>query len=267
MAVRPNRCFTYPPQCGILSTRGISMNGRTVDLSYVVNHCELMATEHKMLAAQSGPRRNENLAKAQAADEIAAHFRDAGEGIAPAQEVEEVARQIDPKLYAAYDALMQRLLSEGADEGYANRVANATYGSELADARTQAAESIAAALGVDPVEAGYDKGISDAIAWHESQAAEAERMGSVEKSGERKGKYRERASRHRLYAKRMREDLEAARMIDRERRRLDEERKEPMLPFGRRSEAETHKEEEGIPLEVQRRFLKKSEVMDDEGFV
>jgi hypothetical protein len=250
-----------------MSTRGISMNGRTVDLSYVVNHCELMATEHKMLAAQSGPRRNENLAKAQAADEIAAHFRDAGEGVAPPQEVEGVARQIDPKLYAAYDALMQRLLSEGADEGYAARVAEATYGSELADARAQAAESIANALGVDPAEAGYDKGLSDAIAWHESQAATADRMESIEKTGERKGKYRQRANRHRLYAKRMREDLEAARSIDRERLRIDAERKEPMLPFGRQAGPNVRKEEEGIPLEVQRMFLKKGEVMDDEGFV
>jgi hypothetical protein len=242
------------------------MNGRTVDLSYVVNHCELVASEHKMLAAQGGQRRDENLAKAQAADEIAAHFRDAGEGMAPAQDIEDVARQIDPRLYAAYDAMVQRLLSEGADEGYAARAAEAAYGSELSEARAQAAESISNAIGADPADAGYDKGLADAIAWHESQAANAERLESVERTGERKGKYRQRANRHRLYAKRMREDLEAARSIERERRRLEDERKEPMLPFGRRGALET-KDEEGIPLEVQRRFLKKGEVMDDEGFV
>jgi len=241
------------------------MNGRTVDLSYVVNHCELVATEHKMLAAQAGPRRDENLAKAQAADEIAAHFRDAGETMAPAQQIEDVARQIDPRVYAAYDAMMQRLLSEGADEGYAARVAEATYGAELAEARAQAAESISNMIGADPADAGYDKGVADAIAWHESQAANAERMESVEKTGERKGKYRQRANRHRLYAKRMREDLEAARSLEKESRRI-EEAKEPMLPFGSRGPGEAAKEE-GIPLEIQRLFLKKGEVMDDEGFV
>lgn len=242
------------------------MNGRTVDLAYVVNHCELVGTEHKMLAVKAGPRRNEHLAMAQAADEIAAHFRDAGEGIAPPQEVEQVARQIDPVLYAAYDAMVQRLLSEGADEGYAARAAEATYGAELAEARSQASESISSAMGADPTDAGYDKGLADAIAWHESQAANADRMESVEKTAERKGKYRQRAGRHRLYAKRMREDLEAARSLERERRRADEERKEPMLPFAKKTSDRPKSEEEGIPLEIQRRFLKKGEVMDDEGF-
>lgn len=242
------------------------MSARTVDLAYVVNHCELVATEHKMLAAQSGPHRNENLAKAQAADDIAAHFREAGETQVPAQEVEDSARQIDPRTYAAYDALIRRLLSEGADESYAARVAEATYGAELAEARAQATESIANLMGIDPADAGYDKGIADAIAWHESQAANNDRLESIEKIGERKAKFRQRANRHRLYARRMREDLEAARAIDRERRRLEQERTEPMLPFGRRPLGEASREDEGIPIEVQRRFLKKGEVMDDEGF-
>ncbi len=240
------------------------MTRRSVDLDYVVNHCDLVATEHKMLSVSDAPRRNEHLAKAQAADEIAAHFRDGGEAMSPAHDVEDVARQIDPRTYAAYDALVRRMIEEGKDEAYALRVAEATYGADLSEARAQAADSIAAALSADPAEAGYDKGLADAIAWHEGEALKADRMESIERTGERKAKYRQRASRHRLYAKRMKEDLEAAKEIERQRRRVDEEAKEPLLPFGRHG---PDRKDEGIPLEVQRMFLRRGEVMDDEGFV
>lgn len=237
------------------------MSVRTVDLSYVVSHCELVSTEHKMLAARAGPRRDENLAKAQAAEDIAAHFRDAGETSVPAQQVEDSARQIDPRTYAAYDALVRRLLSEGADEGYAARVAEATYAAELAEARSQAHESIANLASIDPVDAAYDKGLADAVAWHESQALNADRLEAIERVGQRKDKYRQRANRHRLYARRMREDLDAARAIAAARTAAGRD-DQPLLPFGSRT-----RDDEGIPLEVQRMFLRKGEVMDDEGFV
>jgi hypothetical protein len=243
------------------------MDGRRIELSYVVSHCELVSTDHKLQAASGGPRRDEHMAKAQAAEEIASHFRDADEAGLPLHEIETAARERDPSTYAAYDALLLRLASEGADEGYALRVAEATYGLELSEARSSAAEALSAPLMGDSEDAGYDKGLADAIAWHETQALTADHMESSERIDVRKTKYRQRADRHRLYARKMKAELEGARIDAIAKRRTEREAVEPTLPFGRgMSTGQAEKESEGIPLAVQMRFLKKGEVFDDEGF-
>lgn len=249
--------------------------GQHIDLDYVVNYCEQEADKHKLLASyeaktsfgsvKDARKRDEHMSKSQMADELASHFRKADSDVLrSSREVETLAREIDPESFASFDAMVVRLKAGGSDESYALQAAQATYGDQLAEAYAKASSSVAADTSSTNAADPYMEGITDAIMWHEARAVEADVLERREPIKERKVNYAKRAARHRLYAKHMRQELLEARekAIG---AKVAKEVSEPVLPFPTGLKP-TGRTEEGIPLDVQMRFLKKTEVMDDEGW-
>ena len=250
--------------------------GEQVDVDYVVSFCEALADEHKMGAIREDQeafasvkdkrKRDSHIAKSTMADEIAGHFRNlSSDRIKPSAEVDELARQIDPDTFGRHESMVRRLVSEGADESYALRVAEETYGELLAEAREKASQSIQTdiAMPADTMQ-DFASGINAVVTWHEHRALISETAASHEKVEKRKTKFLARAQRHRLYAKHIRQDFEAQMAIRGNVRERAKDPTQPDLPFIRSSRG-PKPEEEGIPIEIQRAFMKKSEVFDDEG--
>lgn len=250
--------------------------GEQVDVDYVVSFCEALADEHKMGAIREDQeafasvkdkrKRDSHIAKSTMADEIAGHFRNLGaDRIKPSAEVDELARQIDPDTFGRHESMVRRLVGEGADESYALRVADETYGELLGEARDKASQSIQTdiAMPADTMQ-DFASGVDAVVTWHEQRALISETAASHEKVEIRKAKFLARAKRHRLYAKHIRQDFEtriATRGSQRERLR---DPSQPDLPFVRPSRG-PKPEEDGVPIEIQRAFMKRGEVFDDEG--
>lgn len=250
--------------------------GQQIDVDYVVSFCEAIADEHKLGAIREDQeafssvkdkrKRDAHIAKSTMADEIANHFRNPPpDRLKPSAEVDDLARQIDPETFARNEAMIRRLVADGADESYAMRVAEQTYGEALSEARDKAIQSMQTSdtMSGDTM-ADFASGVGAVIAWHERRALESENAAAGEHVATKKAKYASRAQRHRLYAKHILQEFQsqmAARPNVRERMR---DPAQPDLPFPRHSRS-APAEEEGIPLEVQRAFMRKSEVFDDEG--
>lgn len=259
---------------------------RQIDLDYVIGHCEQEADQHKMGAAYEAQtafssvkdqkKRDEHLAKAQMADQLAEHFRNhaaAQHAINP--EVEELARTIDPDAFASHDALISRVVAEGHDQDYASRVARASYGDRIDAAYEEAAASIQTEINNPDDSLDYEKGVEEVAKWHEQRALEAERLEQLETVPARKHKYGQRAKRHRLYAKQIRSDFSDKREEAALKRAKERDQEEPRLPLPRPElttraqgpgRSTPQKDSDDIPLEVQAAFRKKSEVFDDEGW-
>lgn len=252
---------------------------RYIELDYVVAHCELEAVNHKMLSVQEGKspstglrddkRRDEHLAKSNMAEELAKHFRAKSAGhIRSSPEVETLAREIDPDAFRSYDAMVARILAEGRHEQFALDVAQATYGERMDLALDQACDSVKNALSSPSDAIGYDQGIEAAANWHDQRAFEADRLEQMETVPQRKAKYQQRAKRHRLYAKQLRQEFAEQKALQLERLRDNSAQAQLKLELATPEIAsKTGPEvEDGIPLAVQRAFLKKGEVFDDEGW-
>lgn len=241
-----------------------------IELDYVVSYCQDISDTHKMLAAKEQlgafasvkdqKKRDEYLAKAQIADSIADHFRTQSGGN-PTQnpEIDRLAREIAPEVFASYDAMVHRMLAKGNDEGYARHAAQAIYGDGISTALEKASESIAVDSSDDYD--SYSRGLSDAINWHEAQAREADLLERNEPVATKKARYAKRAARHRLYAKYMRQDLLEKRAMEQSKARTASPSASPAIEL----QPGRDLGEEGIPIEVQMRFRKKSESFDDEG--
>lgn len=250
--------------------------GVQVDVEYVIRFCETLADQHKIDAAyedqssfssvKDKAKRDAHIAKSTMADEIANHFRNLeADRLKPSAEVDDLARQVDPETFSRHEAMVRRLVTDGSDESYAIRMADDTYGELLAIAREKASQSIQNETGM-PADSMQDfaSGVDAVIGWHERRALEQENAASRETVSEKKAKYLSRAKRHRLYAKHILQDFQermAARTRAMERQR---DERQPTLPFPR-SRSIAPAKDEGVPLEVQRMFLKKGEVFDDEG--
>lgn len=256
---------------------------RYIELDYVVSHCEMEATTHKLLSvkegqlASSGLRndkvRDEHIAKSNMADELARHFRAKSVGhIRANPEVETLAREIDPDAFNSHEQMVARIIAEGHHTQYALDIAQATYGERMDAALDQACESVQNALGSPSEAIGYDQGIEAAAQWHEQRAFEADRLEQLETVPQRKAKYAQRAKRHRLFAKQMREEFaeNKARKIERlavqARAKHSQLKLELDCPAARDGRPRPSGAEEGIPLAVQMAFMKKGEVFDDEGW-
>lgn len=250
--------------------------GQQIDVDYVVSFCEAIADEHKLGAIREDQdafssvkdkrKRDAHIAKSTMADEIAEHFRNPPpDRMKPSAEVDDLARQIDPETFARNEAMIRRLVTDGQDESYAMRVAEQTYGEALSEAREKALLSMQTetAMPADTM-ADFASGVGAVIGWHERRALESENAAASEHVAVRKAKFVSRAQRHRLYAKYILQEFESkmtARPNVRERLR---DPSQPDLPFPKFTRP-APVEEEGIPIEVQRAFMRKSEVFDDEG--
>lgn len=246
------------------------MTGKSISLDYVVSQCSEYAFQQQLAASRTSRTKEPDkhtalLGRADAGTYLADFFRNAdlADHLHANPEVENLAREIDPDAFASYDAMIARLKNEGSDHSYAMHVAEAAYGERLETARSKASESIETAGADSESFDAFTQGLEAAIAWHESQAIQADAMERRETVRERKIKFNQRAQRHRLYAKHIRHDLVDQRRAEREASRSDD-RSQPSLPLL----APTQSRDDGdhIPIEVQMRYLKKTEVMDDEGF-
>ena len=250
--------------------------GVQVDIDYVVRFCESLADKHKIDAAyedqssfssvKDKAKRDSHLAKSMMADEIANHFRNLeADRLKPSAEVDDLARQVDPETFARHEAMVRRLITGGADESYAMRMADDTYGELLADARERAAQSIQTdnAMSADTMQ-DFASGVDAVIGWHERRALEQENAAGRETISERKAKYLSRAKRHRLYAKHILQEFQEKMATRRQTLDTQKDERQPTLPFPSSRSAMPPKDE-GVPIEVQRMFLKKGEVFDDEG--
>jgi hypothetical protein len=147
--------------------------------------------------------------------------------------------------------MLDRLRGQGVDEGEAARSAQITYGPEMDEARRAARRALESERDADGDQSAYDRGFEDAILWHEERAREAENLAAQEQNGERKAKLRQRAERHRLYARHMRshqaERIAALQRSASHQRQLDAQ-------------------QQALPLEVQAAFLKRTDNVAGEAF-
>lgn len=248
------------------------MTPAAMNIKAIANICQARALEFRRLAAherktafnsaKDHDKALEFEAKAQALEQLASDLiagRISDSSGEQAIEIDDLAREIAPDSFANYEAMLQRLRNQGYDDGQAIRSANAVYGAELENAQEIARRSIGAVNTASAGEdSGYDLGFLDAAEWHEMKARDAELAEAREPLPERKLKFRQRADRHRLYARLMRKDLEAIRQQRRNQiiEGLRQSNQQQELALG---DAE-------IPMEVQYAFYKKSGDLPGEAF-
>lgn len=189
-----------------------------LSINQVVEACRQRAFDYQAKAAQvraSGDRDKdlEYSAKAQAINQLIEEILPrTGPSQQPSdQEIDALARRLEPKLYASFDALVSKLRLENHDDGYVVEAVEAIYGESLSQAR----EKAQAALTQPPspsngAAAAYAQGVADAVKWHIRHARLAEAMEAKEQDPSKKNKLRQRAARHKLYADAMRTDFEKA---------------------------------------------------------
>ena len=249
-------------------------NSQAIDIDYAVSYCESISAKHKNLAADfsnSGAKGNaekyqEHISKAQMADEIAAHFsglENRKDRASP--EVEERAKKITPEPFASRKAMIKRLKDQGRNDEYAIEMADATYGRDIDQAFDDAAESLRLEQEAEKSLLPYLSGLEDAIQWHLHKANQAEAKGNNSRNPKHRQKYSSRAERHRLFAKYIKIDLVDAKNKQYELEREHDNAQQSLSlkpPMG----GARAQNEKGVPIEVQIAFMKKSEVMDDEGW-
>lgn len=248
------------------------MTQQTHNIRAIAEICQARALEYRRLAAHEqktafGSAKDHDKAlefeaKAQALEQLASDLIAGRLYEAPSEkssEIDDLAREIAPDTFANYEAMLQRLRDQGCDDGHAIRSANAVYGAEIEAAQEIARRSYgntSQEAGSD--DAGYDLGFLDAAMWHEQKAKDAELQESRESIPARKVKFRQRAERHRLYARMLRSDLETLKKARRSQiiKRLRQSSSQKELALG-----DSH-----IPLEVQYAFLKRNGDLPDETF-
>lgn len=230
----------------------------------IVEFCRQQADKHKLDAASAPSKalHDEYVARAMMAEFIAEHFNELSTHQDLSDpEVQNLAREISPAVFETYDSMITRLCHEGHDPAYARRIAMDTYGEQITSALEQASAAISAENSASQNFDAYSRGFEDAILWHVSQATEADRLAKRENTPPRQAKFLTIAKRHRAYADHLRTDLAAKRDT-----RIKEQ--SPKLENGSQLPTRISRgpKEEGVPLAVQAAFMKKTEVMDDEGW-
>lgn len=201
------------------------MAQQTLSMKFIVELCEAKAMDFRTAAAREKPgsfssaknrdKAIEFEAKAQALDQLIDDLVTGKFAVStpkPAAHIEALARTIDPKAFADFDAMVIRLRSEGRDDAYVISAAEAIFGEAIQNARELARVTVDNEDGPAAAEAdAYRRGIRDAIAWHEHHAREADTLEASEHLPDKKIKFRKRAARHRLYAKAMQGAFDAQR--------------------------------------------------------
>ncbi|QAY80152.1 hypothetical protein [Sphingosinicella sp. BN140058] len=233
------------------------MSDQTVSVAAVVRTCRSYAQSYRDDAhahLSANPALSVELeAKAQAAEELASEFEttllsatahDLGTSL------DALARQIDPDAFAGFDSMIQRLRAEGNDEVHAIKLARAAYDTAMDNARAEAANSLADDLDIpDGGEDAYGRGFLDACLWHEDRAQELDALEAQALLVPEKLKFHQRAQRHRLYAKVMREHLTEKLEHDRQAARAKHPHSDRYPGISATEPA--------IPLAVQAAFLKR----------
>lgn len=236
---------------------------RRFSLREVLEVCESKAMQHKVKALhEQGQRDRDKMLKANAMGfacmDIADTFQKmagaASNDPATAEKIDLLARELDPQAFTDYEAMIHRLRQENHDDGYALQKALSIYGDAMEAAREKARDNLANTEEEDQSLSEYTRGIEDAIHWHEIRAREAELQEARETLPARKVKYRQRSERHRLYARKMREDL--SEMVQ------QRARASKMADKNAARQASLPLQESGIPLEIQQAHLRKNEVLD-----
>ena len=262
-------------------------SGRTVSIDQVTSFCVAKANENRVHANRKGLNaskshgdrlhRERHLAMAVMADAIGAHFETLPDD-RTSDETLRCARRLDPDAFAKREAMIERLLEEGADRSYAERAATATWGarvsSAVAAARRMDEAGASSSIGSDD----FAIGVEAVAAWHDRRAEESEEAARTEPSPERRSRFGSRAERHRLYARHIRRDFEGRTKADRPSEALERDPAQHSLPLPvamRRAAEEAGRPkaasipddplDQGVPLEVQAAFLKRGEAFDDEG--
>lgn len=218
--------------------------------------CKRRADEYRDTAKRYAASHNRELqlqyeGMALAADRLADEMaqQDRRHRNIPDHEIEALARDIDGSSFARFEAMVARLKSAGQDDFAAQRSAEQTYGPALAQARQRARNELEEQDDEAIDEHAYGMGFDIAVRWHEEMARHSEMLESQEKDGHRKAVLHQRAERHKLYARQLREVFEA------EKRNMNH-------PKRRNADNKQH----DLPLEVQMMFLKRTDNVAGEAF-
>lgn len=225
----------------------------------IADICRTRASEYRRRASRDNA--TENQSKAQALEQLANDLLSgqyAGSINALHANPDELAREIAPQAFADYEAMINRLRSQGYDEGHAIRSAQAVYGAEIEKAKELAEQSAANFSAASTENSQFELGYLAAAEWHEQKAKDAEILANKEPVPERRAKLRQRAERHKLYARTLRQDFEVVKAQRRQQiiENLRQAGLQKELPFG----------ESGLSLEVQYAFLKRKGDLPDETF-
>lgn len=193
---------------------------QTVSIQVIREFCKGKASDLRTAAAQersgsfsSASSRDKAIefeAKAQTLD----HFLEdlissqtGSEQLASIDDIDDIARAIDPKTFARFDATIIRLRNEGRDDAYVIQAAEVMYGEAIERARASARKTIENKTTDSVDEPSYKKGLQDAVAWHERHAKDADQLETSETRPNKKVALQKRSARHRLYANAIRKNF------------------------------------------------------------